>query len=153
MKSNTLSPLMKSLLNECEEMTADMLYDGDEGYHYWLGENDERIQCGICGHGALRIAKKFGGYVTGYLIDSEDLVMLIGYNCFGHDFAVIGEFIVDWWGWDYKQAIASPVLLITEGIASGKYLPVERWDTYPGFDFRKINESDSICPQAVLNAQ
>jgi len=75
--------------------------------------------------------------VAGYAIDRDDPQTLIGADAGGHDFAVVGVLIVDWWGWEYEQAVDCPVILRAEGIALGKYKPEQTWQVFPDNDFRR----------------
>jgi len=65
--------------------------------------------------------------VAGYAIDRDDPQTLIGADVGGHDFAVVGDFIVDWWAWEYERSLTTPVLARAEGIALGKYKPEQTW--------------------------
>lgn len=129
------------LLAECFDLRRLMAYDEEGGFYFWpqvdaarmLGKGD---QCGICTSGARLMAEKFGGFVAGYAIDPEDPQTLVGAVAFGHDFAVVGDFIVDWWGWEYEQSLESPVIHRAEGIALGKYKPERLWEVHQSQDFR-----------------
>ena len=130
-----------TLLAECFKLTTSMDYDTKSGFSFWphvepLQNSEHSNQCGICTNGARLIAEKFGGFVAGYLINPEDSQTLVGANCFGHDFAVVGNFIVDWWGWEYEQSLESPVIFRAKGIALGKYKPESAWEVFPAHDFR-----------------
>lgn len=134
--------LEPALLAECTKLKALMRYDETEGFTFWpsvaaLDSRDYESQCGICTNGAKLIAQKFGGFVAGYLIHPEDPRTLAGADVYGHDFAVVGDFIVDWWGWEYDCSLEIPVISRAEGIALGKYKPVEAWEVLPDQDFRK----------------
>jgi hypothetical protein len=142
-KSPTLlrHSLEQTLLAECAELKTFMHYDEAEGFYFWpnvdgLAISEHANQCGICTTGARIIAKRFGGFVAGYLIDPGEPRTLIGADVFGHDFAVVGDFIVDWWGWEYEGSLELPVILRAEGIALGKYKPEEAWQIFPDHDFR-----------------
>jgi len=95
----------EALLAECHEIVRLAEYDTKAGVSIWphvpAGCND----CGICTNGARLIARKFGGFVAGYEITNEDPQTLAGAPEWGHDFAVVGEFIVDWWGWEYEGSL------------------------------------------------
>jgi hypothetical protein len=123
----------RALLAECKRLEALTEYDED-GFHFWPHVGG--VECGLCTNGARLIAQKFGGFVAGYSIAPEDPRSLVGADVFGHDFAVVGNFIVDWWGWEYERSLESPVLSRAEGIALGKYKPERAWEVLPDDDFR-----------------
>jgi hypothetical protein len=134
--------LESALLAECAKLKALMRYDETAGFYFWpnvaaMESPDYESQCGICTNGAKRIAQKFGGYVAGYLIHPEDPRTLVGADVYGHDFAVVGDFMVDWWGWEYAGALEIPVISRAKAIAFGKYKPAEAWEVHPDHDFRE----------------
>ncbi len=52
----------------------------------------------LCTNSALRVAHKFNGQVFGYdLQNKPQYKNKLAYDYYGHDFAVVGSFIVDWW--------------------------------------------------------
>ena len=134
--------LEPALLAECYQLKALMRYDEAEGFYFWpvtaaLGSPDYETQCGICTHAAKLIARKFRGFVAGYSIQPEDPRTLVGAEVFGHDFAVVGDFIIDWWGWEYAGELEIPVISRVKAIALGKYKPVADWEILPDHDFRE----------------
>jgi hypothetical protein len=62
----------------------------------------------------------------------------------GHDFAVVGQFIVDWWGWEYDQALESPVLSRCDVIRSGKYKSQDEWMAFEMHDFRSLSTKRAL---------
>jgi len=105
--------LRSELLQYCQHLSDTEQYDDEEGYHYWEvvlpGLGEPRAQSGNCTNGARLIANKFGGVVMGYRVTdnpTETLCERVG----GHDFAIVGRFLVDWWAWQLPSAIAAPVL-------------------------------------------
>lgn len=160
---------MKPDINEvwafCRYLHWAEQYDQEDGYSYWLQDNqgtivkarkgltdmDElegrttRIECGKCTNGAELIAKKFGGYVAGYSMGEEFRKTFVGYDCGGHDFAVLGDYIVDWWGWTYECSLTFPILRYRKAVEMGKFLPRQYWRVFPGYDFRT-----DPCRPAVL---
>jgi hypothetical protein len=124
----------RALLAECERLEVLMEYDAG-GFHLWRHVGG--VDCGICTNGARLIAKKFGSFVAGYPIETDEPQTLVGAFAGGHDFAVVGEFIIDWWGWEYEQSLDCPVILRAEGIALGKYKPEQAWQVCPDNDFRR----------------
>lgn len=51
-----------------------------------------------CTTSAMHVARELGGFVCGYEIDyDKKFEKIIGYDCGGHDFAVVGHYLVDWW--------------------------------------------------------
>ena len=136
---------VSELLAECDRLTATMQYDDDEGYHFWPVPKGDRIECGRCTNGARLIAEKFHGYVAGYPIDHKQpkALGLVAVDCGGHDFAVIGENIVDWWAWDYEQSLQSPVITIEEGIRRGLYRPKADWRIMSNFEIKHESHSEA----------
>ena len=130
----SINKLCQTLLDECRRLT-DISIIGENCSYWSIG--GEEVQCGCCTNGAHLIAEKFHGYVAGYPIAPEDpRIDLIGHYCFGHDFAVVSNFLIDWWAWDYEQAFESPVMTIEAAAASGKYKPQSEWETGSVSDFR-----------------
>ena len=128
-RDNDTNPAV--LLAECVRLKNAMKYDDANGFYFWpniacLRGNEN--QCGICTNGANLIAEKFGGFVAGYAIDRDDPQTLIGADAGGHDFAVVGDYIVDCWAWEYERSLKTPVLARAEGIALGKYKPELTWN-------------------------
>jgi hypothetical protein len=132
--------LFDNLLTECKRLTFAMDYDESGGFYFWphvegLVRDGFDCRCGICTSGAKLIAKEFGGFVAGYLIQQEDPQTLVGAVTGGHDFAVVGPFIVDWWAWEYEHSLEGPVILRSKGIRFGKYKRETAWQVHPGNDF------------------
>ena len=50
-----------------------------------------------CTTSAVIIAEKFGGQQVGLLLEREKYKGRIGYSSGGHDFALVGDYLVDWW--------------------------------------------------------
>ncbi|MDR3412373.1 MAG: hypothetical protein P4L87_15775 [Formivibrio sp.] len=131
---NTASKCLKDdLLAECHELVRLTQYDAKAGISFWPHVPSDCNDCGRCTNGARVIAEKFGGLVAGYQIEDTDPQTLVGADAGGHDFAIVGGFIVDWWGWQYEMALKTPVLTIADGIAQGKYKPQKDWKFAPLF--------------------
>ena len=136
--------LEAALLAECRKLVRLSKYDSQAGISIWPHVPTGRNDCGRCTNGAKLIAQKFGGFVAGYEIETTDPQTLVAAISGGHDFAVVGEFIVDWWGWEYEGSLESPVLTRAEGVAQGKYKPQKDWEFAPLFDIDKVdNPQDS----------
>ena len=125
-----LPPSVEQLDNYCCYLTTVMDYDDKVGVYYWphvgiIKEPEDLCECGICTNGAILIAKFFKGSVFGYPISEGQT--FVGYSAYGHDFAVVGDYIVDWWGWEYEKTISNPVIKISEGISKGYYKPQDLW--------------------------
>ncbi len=88
-----------------QELQSTEKYDEGVGVSYW-GDDPEAQHCTVCTSGARLIARKFGGVVRGYAEggnptaragkpggtwDAGDTTNQ------GHDFAIVGPFIVDYW--------------------------------------------------------
>jgi len=130
--------LKAALLAECRKLVRLSKYDSKAEISIWPHVPTGRNDCGRCTNGAKLIAQKFGGFVAGYEIKDMDPQTLVAAMTGGHDFAVVGEFIVDWWGWEYEGSLESPVLTRAEGIAQGKYKPQKDWEIAPLFDIDEI---------------
>ena len=127
--------LQDRLLAYCSFLSSSSVYLDDPGCSVWPWvEGEHRKQCGVCTHGAQLVAEKFGGKVVGYSVHPHDDPDLVGRGCFGHDFAVVGPYLVDWWGRDYEEGIPRPVLHLEEDaeLIRRKYKPESEW--------REINE-------------
>jgi len=135
--------LKAALLAECHELVRLSEYDAKTGLSFWPHVSKDCNDCGRCTNGAKFIAQKFGGYVAGYEIERTDPQTLVGTDAGGHDFAVVGDFIVDWWGWEYEESLETPVLTRAEGIALGKYKAEQDWKIFPPNDFRPKVESST----------
>jgi hypothetical protein len=136
--------LFHNLLAECKRLTALMDYDEGGGFYFWphaegLAREGFDCKCGICTNGAKLIARQFGGFVAGYSITSDQSRLLVAADAGGHDFAIVGPFIVDWWAWEYEHSLDCPVILRSEGIRLGKYLPEADWRIFSESDFTGIS--------------
>lgn len=127
---------MHALVEECVRMRDSAQYEDDQGFSYWP-DADEPNDCGTCTTGALLLARKFNGYVAGYHIEDSEPSRLIAHGHGGHDFAVIGGFIVDWWAWQYEESLTLPVVPIDSEIAALRYKPSGQWEVHPENDFRE----------------
>ena len=78
-----------------EDLSSGEYYDEEEGCHYLR----KGYQSGVCTDSSRLIAKKFGGKVFGYYFKDSDPNTFVGRrSASGHDFAVVGKYLVDWWG-------------------------------------------------------
>lgn len=66
-----------------------------------------------CTSSAMMIAAKFNGKVFGYQIDTDDNSPIIGAKCGGHDFAIVGDYLVDWWS-EYVEEKGRSLLHLIE---------------------------------------
>ena len=96
--------LERQLQDFCAYLTSSEKYDEEDGYGYWSGEPDAgnagRELSVVCTNSARRIAAKFGGKVYGYRFPDNTPrgTGLVGADTAeGHDFAVVGDYLVDWW--------------------------------------------------------
>lgn len=94
----TLPAQLQAFLND---LTRNEQYDEQAGYHFWDTPHprfpDHPVtDTGTCTNGALLIARQFHGRVVGYL-NQDNPTSLIAPNSGGHDFAIIGDLLVDWW--------------------------------------------------------
>lgn len=87
------------MLKEIETFLQHLLkteqYDEQQSYSYWPVEGCPSVTC--CTNGARLIATEFGGVIRGYSCRSvED--PRVGAWSYGHDFAIVGQYLVDYWG-------------------------------------------------------
>lgn len=121
------------LWEACLDLRKKEVYHERVGVYYWphiaadLEYPEGPAECGVCTNGARIIASMFEGRVSGYPIDPSESRVLVGAKAYGHDFAVVGHYIVDWWGWQYECSLTHPVITVTKGIKLGKYKPVALW--------------------------
>lgn len=115
-KSGTLKMIhLKSvILQYVQHLKQIEKYNTVEGYHYWdipntRGQGSETTNSGNCTNGARIIANKFGGSVFGYFVRNNPNA-LVGRDTFGHDFALVGHFLVDYWAWQVSCDLHTPVL-------------------------------------------
>ena len=85
--------------NEIEEFLAYLqkteAYDEEQSFSYWPVEGCPSVTC--CTNGARLIAKRFGGVIRGYSCSSVQDPR-VGAWSYGHDFAIVGQYLVDYWG-------------------------------------------------------
>lgn len=133
--------MKQELIDYCQYLTDSMAYNDEIGFYYWPWLKDNNFEpedcshCGICTNGARLIAFKFNGYVAGYNIWMSESDMLIGHGCGGHDFAIVGDYIVDWWGWEYSKELFQPVNLKNE-VVNEVYKIESSWNTHKFSDYR-----------------
>lgn len=117
----------------------DFLYESEVytewGYSYWPHANLEHGNsvCN-CTTGANLICHKFGGKVYGYHIrPDEKYKNIIGFHAGGHDFAIVGEFLVDYWAKYVEDLNNEPILHLVQDMAiiKEKYLPLTMWRNLP----------------------
>ncbi len=117
-------------------------YESELGFNYWpftldgqpvLNPHaDDVLLCCTCTHSALLIAQQFGGRVMGYP-DGGNLGARCGngdeHHNQGHDFAVLGDYIVDYWAWSCQQQIIFPILHLEHDAVQIRrlYGPSRRW--------------------------
>lgn len=117
--------LRKEIEEFLQELTDSEKYDEEEGVHYWYNPSG-KVESGICTNGAKLIAARFNGEVKGYATNQENLV---GGACFGHDFAIVGEYLVDWWAKIYEEKKA--IWELNNPELETHYLPQNQWETVP----------------------
>lgn len=141
------------LLSFCNYLTVTRNFHERVGVYYWpwvakdLLEPEGPAECGICTNGALLVAQTFQGYVAGYpMMRDDEVKTLVGEKSGGHDFAVVGEFIVDWWAVAYDNSKEPPVMLVEEGIRRGLYKPRKDWRIFQRNDFRMtVKNKRKLC--------
>lgn len=110
-------------------------YDEAEGYHYWdrpSGLKEERIPSGCCTNSARLVANKFGGKVFGFA-HQFNKTAVVAKDCFGHDFAIVGDLLVDWWAFHFTGETDRPIYHLVKDAAQVLHLygPRENWDEVP----------------------
>ena len=114
------------------ELIALERYDVDQGYHYF--EGDPEWGSTTCTTSAYRIAARFGGEVWGVASIDPGAAQYKGRvasRCGGHDFAIVGDYLVDWWA--VRVACMTPghpgMLHLVDDAEQIKiwYGPRERW--------------------------
>lgn len=85
-----------------------------------------------CTSGAMMVAKKFDGKVFGYRFDDDNDEGKVAFNCGGHDFAIVGNFLVDWWAKNVEDSENPEILDMTDPddmrIIEGKYRHRDAWE-------------------------
>jgi hypothetical protein len=94
----------------------------------------------ICTNSAMMVAHKFGGKVYGYDIDEGDSNELIGYSSGGHDFAVVGDYLVDWWA-ENVECVGRAVLHLVNDkeLINRIYKMPSEWRVVPQYELAKGN--------------
>lgn len=106
---------------------------------------DENIQCGKCTNSARLVAQRFGGKVFGYECRNNPGAK-IGVDCFGHDFAVVGDYIVDYWAKHFAGESENSVIKRGTPEAISLYGPEENWELM--YDYSAANK----VVEALVNA-
>lgn len=121
-----------------DELTALEYYDEYFGYSCFKNIFNFEFDTDVvrCTTGAMMIAKKFDGKVFGYQIPhTEEYKNKLAYDCFGHDFAVVGSFLVDWWAKYVEHEDNITILDMNNPddmkIINEKYLARELWSEVP----------------------
>jgi hypothetical protein len=126
--------------NQLAEITAflDHLTDTEqfneaECYHYWPAGHpgapaDSPAYTGTCTVGAAIVAKRFGGSIWGY---GENPAATVSPT--GHDFAIVGMWLVDWWAYNVEASTPKMIFnLETEGaLIASLYGPRKSWEPTP----------------------
>lgn len=135
---------LSEIVAYCDKLTASEKYDREEGVHYW-SVFGLRQESGICTTSARMIAEKFGGQVFGYKIKREEgNENLIGYWCYGHDFAFIDDrYIVDWWAYHVDESPTDRVIFDTTDPSIMEnlftyYLPRDRWELVHDYSAKEV---------------
>jgi hypothetical protein len=121
--------LESEILKFCHWLRESADTSGD--FAFWPHAPAGQNECGVCTNGARLIARRFGGRVCGYAMSTRDSDDLIAKDCFGHDFAIVGDYLVDWWAWDYPESLPHPILHLQKDAAliAKYYKPQSEWVT------------------------
>jgi len=88
----------------------------------------------VCTSSAALVAKRFGGKVMGFWADDNPTA---GVNriCSGHDFAVVGDLVVDYWLREVEEVSPKAVFDLSDPKeaqeAQAWYGPQEKWSETP----------------------
>ena len=139
---------VEQLLEYCQWLTKTMAYDNEVGAYYWphvgiIKEPEDLCECGICTNAAILIAKKFNGYVVGYPVNMN--FKFVGHTAGGHDFAVIGDIIVDWWGWQYEKSLDSPIVIPPDN----RFKPANEWHLNKRHNYANLYSPNASCLSAA----
>ena len=111
-------------------LTETEQYNEPEGYHFWPAgypgaPAGSPAYTGTCTVGAAIIAKRFGGSIWGY---SENPVATVSPT--GHDFAIVGVWLVDWWAFNVEGSAPKMIFnLETEAdLIASLYGPSQAWE-------------------------
>lgn len=87
--------------------------------------------CGCTG-GAMAVAERFGGKVMGFYAD-DNPAATIGEGYDGHDFAIVGYWLVDPWAHYVENFLECPVLDLhrDDALIEKLYGPREKWVEVP----------------------
>jgi hypothetical protein len=138
------------------QLLDDEVYNDELGASEWpvekhkLSDEDwgeERIQCGRCTNSARLIAQKFGGKVYGYGIE-ENPEALLGQDTYGHDFAVIGGYIVDYWAAHFTGDSPQAVVALGTEEARRLYGDPKKWTLM--YDYSAAQESGAQRARAIV---
>lgn len=135
--------LRKELRSICKQLVAREKPGTDFSTWPWM-RNMPRNDCGNCYTASFYLARRFKGVVVGYpifMVEALKNPKWIGSDTLGHDFAIIEDFLVDWWGWQYwpTATLYSPVLHLEDDaeLISVRYKPMSEWGCYAVNDFRR----------------
>ena len=127
-KPNSMRNAIEQYLNELERTEV-----YDEGREMSLWNNTAFVfdmSCTQCTASAMMIADRFGGSVWGYEIP-EEYENAIAADCGGHDFAIVGKYLVDYWARFVNDPEARAIMDMTDPAdvqyISEKYLPLGLW--------------------------
>lgn len=113
------------LNNFLAELTAREKYDAVEGRHYWQMTNGA-LPSGICSVSAALVATRFNGQLFGYPIPAGSNPALVAESACGHDYAIVADQLVDWWGFTFEN-LPQPVLPLSHPLIRERYLPRQAW--------------------------
>jgi hypothetical protein len=125
-KATLLSPKVAKL---DEEAPAFLPKNGLEKF---AADEDEFAE-GVCTDCAKKIVDKFGGKVVGYF-NSDNPTATVAEAESGHDFALVGNKLVDPWAYHVEGSIPRPVLdrKADAKLIAEKYGDPSKWETLPG---------------------
>jgi len=138
---------MKGKLSDyLHQLEKDEIYDEDLEMSIWRVEGySHDLSVTQCTSSAMLIADTFGGKVYGYSLDMEDNDSeKIGSDSGGHDFAIVGDYLIDYWGrYVNGDKKLKPVLHLKEDAKEIEkyYLPQSEWEEVPHWKLEEQSEA------------
>ena len=143
-----MSHKLHAILRTLAWLESQERYDPDGGFSYWpfhldgstvLGSHMATLFPLTCTHGARLVVKHLGGVVLGYAEGKNPEAMAgrgrvnDGDTNIGHDFAVVGEYLVDYWLLATYGMPQFGILHLEHDAMEIRrlYGPIEHWEELP----------------------
>jgi hypothetical protein len=125
-------------------LERDDYYDQEAGYSKFGSDPfGDMASVTCCAFSAQMFTLRFGGSVYGYFLDVDDpeLECIHGYWSQGHDFAIIGKYLVDWWA-KHVEGCGRVILDMTDPndilYIQKHYLPLDKWEKMAPWPVKKV---------------